>query len=345
MTNNTQSGIKKSAFTGSSTIPSGSYLDFVVNGKNLRIKDTDFYKALSVTGVIEQEGDPLGVPVLDRQGSTNAIRNITSGFGLKAAINPHNGITLSTDFSFNESGATLVEDPSSSSADFRSLVAGDGVSISQATGTITINSLTALATSAQYFDKSSMFSSTPEQIANDVRIQNYSVGSNTGTLSETLTPSDSLILNSFMSESNETTIGLKPNYFDMLNAPQSTYLDEMEDKFLFPSNLYTYNNNYTQFIFRVILTVDHPANSANQLSTLKVSLKRKVDDSIVTSKEWSVANKAARSGFKFTRNFDTFVGDESDPYVVDGMYIEVENSLDSDTNITLVEADVRIFKL
>lgn len=140
MTDNTSKGIKKSAFTGSTNIPSGSYFDFVVNGQNLRIKDSDFYNALSVTGVIEQEGDPSGVPILDKQGATNAIRNITSGFGLSAAINAYNGITLSTDFSFDNTGAALVDDVSASSASFRSLVAGSGITLTESTGQIEIGS-------------------------------------------------------------------------------------------------------------------------------------------------------------------------------------------------------------
>jgi hypothetical protein len=138
MTNNTVKGTKKSAFTGSTTIPSGAYLDFVVNGQNLRILDTDFYAALGVTGSLVQDGDPSGTPVLDVQGSVNAIRNITPGFGISSTINAQNGITFATDFSFDQTGATLVDDVAASAASFRSLVSGDGVTITTATGQITI---------------------------------------------------------------------------------------------------------------------------------------------------------------------------------------------------------------
>ena len=94
--NNTNIGVKKSQFVGSEIIPNGSYFDFVVNGKNLRIKDTDFYRALNVIGSIIQDGDPLGVPVLDAQGSVNAIRNLSAGAGISLAVNPQNGITISS---------------------------------------------------------------------------------------------------------------------------------------------------------------------------------------------------------------------------------------------------------
>lgn len=135
--NNTVKGTKKSGFTGSTTIPSGSYLDFVVNGQNLRIKDTDFYAALAVTGSIVQEGDPSGTPMLDKQGSVNAIRNITAGFGISSTINPYNGITLSTDFTFDETGAKLVDDPSSPSPTFKSLTSTDSsVTLTETPSTI-----------------------------------------------------------------------------------------------------------------------------------------------------------------------------------------------------------------
>jgi len=139
MTNNTVKGTKKSAFTGSTTIPSGSYLDFVVNGQNLRILDTDFYAALAVTGSIIQEGDPSGTPVLDVQGSVNAIRNIVGGFGITAAIDAYNGITLSTSSTFDQTGATLVDDIAASSPVWRSIVGGTGMTVTGATSTITLD--------------------------------------------------------------------------------------------------------------------------------------------------------------------------------------------------------------
>jgi len=148
MTNNTVKGTKKSAFTGSTTIPNGSYLDFVVNGQNLRIKDTDFYAALAVTGSIVQEGDPSGTPMLDKQGSVNAIRNITAGFGISSTINAYNGVTLSTSSTFDETGATLVDDITASSPVWRSVVAGEGVTVTAGAGTIEIATKSAAVTNS-----------------------------------------------------------------------------------------------------------------------------------------------------------------------------------------------------
>ena len=143
MANNTAKGVKKSSFSSNTLVPNGSYFDFVYNGQNIRIKDSDFYAALGVTGSIEQDGDPSGTPILDIQGSVNAIRNITGGFGISATVNAQNGVTLDTDFSFNQTGADLVDDVTASSPVFRSLVGGTGVTTTGSTGIITIDANTA----------------------------------------------------------------------------------------------------------------------------------------------------------------------------------------------------------
>lgn len=347
MTNNTVKGTKKSAFTGSTTIPNGSYFDFVVNGQNLHIKDTDFYAALAVTGSIVQEGDPNGTPMLDKQGSVNAIRNITAGFGISSTINPYNGITLSTSSTFDETGATLVDDISVSSPVWRSIVAGSGVTATGATGTITLASdITAdIATQAQSFDKSSVKASSPELISNDVRVQNYSVFNSTGVVSSALAAGASLNINTLLLESGETAIGITPAYKTIADAAQATFTDETNDKFLFPSNLHTYNNEYSSYVCRVSLTIDHGAVSTNQAINIYCSLKRQLDDSIVSQSLKVIHNHASETGKIMTFEFTTFVNTESDPYVVDGVYIDLTSDAQSSASFTLTNADIRIFKI
>ena len=347
MTNNTVKGTKKSAFTGSTTIPNGSYLDFVVDGKNLRIKDTDFYAALAVTGSIVQEGDPSGTPMLDKQGSVNAIRNITAGFGISSTINAYNGVTLSASSSFDETGATLVDDITASSPVWRSIVADDGVVVTAAAGTITLSSdITAdIATQAQSFDKSGVKASSPELIAGDVRVQNYSVSNSTGVVSSVLAAGASLNINTLLLESGETAIGVTPAYKTIADAAQTTFTDETNDKFLFPSNLYTYNNVYTGYVVRGVLTVDHGAVSTNQSINIHLSLKREVDDSIVSQALKVIHNQASTTGEIMAFEFTTFVNSETDPYVVDGIYLDLTNDALSSGSFTLTKADVRIFKI
>jgi hypothetical protein len=184
-----------------------------------------------------------------------------------------------------------------------------------------------------------------EEIATNLQIQNYTVNWNSGSISQVLAAGSSLTLNTLLTETGESYRGVKPNFKNISDQVYSTILDETEDKFLFPSNLYTYENDYTHYIFRTTFTMDHPDLGNNAHTNVYVRLRRKIDDSIVAVMEWDVMDKGARSNFKFGMEFNTFVGGESDPYVVDGMYIDITNDQDSDSSITLTEVDVRLFKI
>jgi len=201
-----------------------------------------------------------------------------------------------------------------------------------------------LASDQEYFDKSTTKAATPEQISTDGRLQNYSVKGNTGTISVVLTPGSSYNFLTPMLEANETISGISPPFRDKNDLPQATYLDETNNRFIYPSNLYTYNNSYTPFAIRVITTIDHPIIGSNQQTSIILRLRRYIDDSVVSEKEFDIANKGAATGFLFTTEFLTFVGGETDPYVLDGMYIDILNSSSSDTNFTLVGGDIRKFK-
>jgi hypothetical protein len=138
MANNRVVGVKKSQFTADTSVDDEATHDFALNGENIKIKHSDLVNTLGVTGSIGQVGDPTGVPVLDQQGSFNAIRNLEEGFGIDLQVSPQNGITISTDFSFDETGVTLVDDPQASAALFRSLIPGEGIAIDEVPGQITI---------------------------------------------------------------------------------------------------------------------------------------------------------------------------------------------------------------
>jgi len=120
---------KKSNFPVNATIPAGSLIDFVYNGVNYSITDTNFYAALGVTGTMSQAGDPTAVPVLDVAGSDNQIRNIEAGSGIAASVSPQNGITLEHNFSQDTTQVPLVDDMAADSPVFGSLLAGTGMSI------------------------------------------------------------------------------------------------------------------------------------------------------------------------------------------------------------------------
>jgi len=139
---------KISNFLAKTSLPSGSYLSFVSGGTNYKISLSDFLAALGVTGSIEQDGDPLGVPVLNISGSVNNIRNLEPGSGIKASVSPQNGVTLEHNFTEDTTGIELIDDLSADSPQFRSLQAGSGISISAAGGIIQITATGAVASSS-----------------------------------------------------------------------------------------------------------------------------------------------------------------------------------------------------
>jgi len=144
MTNNVVTGVKKSSFNATTTIDGSATLDFVVNGQNLKITYADFLNAIGATGSIVQEGNPAGVPVLDIQGTVNAIRNLVPGQGINANIDVQNSIELSTNFTFDNTGETLVDDVFASQLAWRSISAGAGINVASANGTITVSNTGAL---------------------------------------------------------------------------------------------------------------------------------------------------------------------------------------------------------
>ena len=133
-------GIRKSLFTGSSTIPAGSTFDFVTpNGDNIKIAVEDLLAALGVTGTLSQGGAITGTPLLDVQGLDNIIRNLEDGPGVKANVSPENGVTLSHTFLQGGGGSQVLEDPTSLTPTIRSIIAGAGIAVSTTNGSISVS--------------------------------------------------------------------------------------------------------------------------------------------------------------------------------------------------------------
>ena len=178
----------------------------------------------------------------------------------------------------------------------------------------------------------------------DSRIESYSVSNNSGLIAQTLIAGATLNLCSTILEANEAAIGQNPVFLNVIGATQATYLDETNDKLLFPSNANTYSVIYAPYSIRVILKFDHGAVSTNQTIELFLTLRRVIDDSVVSQKTHIIHNHAAVTGQPVTLDFNTFVNTEADPYVVDGMYVQVENNASSSASIDITEFDLRIFK-
>ncbi len=126
-------GVKKSNFTATPTIPGTATLDYVLSGQNFKITYDDFLGGLGVTGSIVTVGGDTDTPILDSQGSVKGIRSLEEGFGISLDITPENGIKISTATTFDTTGAQLVDDVTASPANFKSLVQGANMLITEST--------------------------------------------------------------------------------------------------------------------------------------------------------------------------------------------------------------------
>ena len=122
-------GRKKSEFVAKTSVESGGYLDYVVNGTNYKISYDDFVSNLGVTGSIVQTGLITAAPVLEIDGAVNKIRNIESGAGITASVSVNNGVVISHNFTANNDGLPILLNPTSESPTIASIVAGAGISI------------------------------------------------------------------------------------------------------------------------------------------------------------------------------------------------------------------------
>lgn len=205
-----------------------------------------------------------------------------------------------------------------------------------------------LSSQIDSFNNTNSSALTPFLLSINPAVQNFSISGNTGTISQLLNggvvggSSYNMLIP--MLEANESQNGYIPTFKDKNDITQTTYLDETNDKFLFPSNLYTFNNNYICYILRIIVTIDYPSISANSKTTFSIRLRRFIDNSIVSRKKIDLKDAPATTGDIYTSEFLTFVGGETDPYVVDGMYVDIINEEASDTSITLTNGNIRIFK-
>ena len=242
---------------------------------------------------------------------------------------------------------TLVDNTTASAALWRSIVSGAGVSVVGSAGVITISAdITGnIASQLEYFNKSSTKLATPSNIALDYRVQNFHIENSTGVVSSVIAAGGSLNVNTLLLEAGESSLGVVPTFKNVSNVAQTTFTDETNDKFLFPSNLNTFNNVYSLYQVRANIIVSHPILTTTQNITITASLKRVSDNSIVVSDEYTIQNHAADSGRKLTFNQPTYVNSETDPYVVGGVYFDISTSALSSGSLTVTGVDFVVFKI
>jgi len=129
---------KISEFIVDPVVTDDGLLTYVKNGQNFSIKQSDYVAQLGVTGSLEQDGALTGTPVLEIDGTTNKIRNIEASVGLFSQVSPENGIKLITKLLPSTGGVqTLFNE--TTAPQFRSILAGSGISVSQSGENILIS--------------------------------------------------------------------------------------------------------------------------------------------------------------------------------------------------------------
>jgi hypothetical protein len=151
-----------------------------------------------------------------------------------------------------------------------------------------------------------------------------------------------------LTEANETFESNSPIVFkNISDITQATILDETNDKFLFPSNNKTFgldvSTGYVSYLFRIVLIFDMSGVN-NATTKFYLRLRRFLDDSIIFSKGFIQSDFPAETGIIDATTIDTFVKSETDPFVIDGTYIDVLNDSNSTGTVTLQSASVRIFR-
>lgn len=122
-------GRKKSDFVAKSSVDSGSYMDYFVNGTNYKISYDNFVSGLGVTGSIVQTGDPTGAAVLNVDGAVNEIRNIENGAGIAANISAQDGVEIKHNFTVDNTGEPIMQNITADSPTLVSIEAGDGINV------------------------------------------------------------------------------------------------------------------------------------------------------------------------------------------------------------------------
>lgn len=212
------------------------------------------------------------------------------------------------------------------------------------TGKITDLAL-AIATDQEYFDKSGDTSASPALIANDYRLNSYNIDYQSAAISEVLTAGGAFyrLLSSIVTP-NEVTFGLVPPYKTIADAPQAEYLQSGNGVFLYPSNLYTFNNVYVPYLVKIRLNFDLPVLSSGQAILLMIKLRRQIDDSVISTFDITYRNRNADPNLFNSLEFKTFVSGETDPFVVDGAYLSIESDIQSAKPITLISAGIRTYR-
>lgn len=164
----------------------------------------------------------------------------------------------------------------------------------------------------------------PLKINEAKQLQSFATLCSETGLNTTINPGNDLNLLTLLTEANESL--KKETYFDLKDTSNVTitnFLDETNDKFVFPSNLNTFNKAYKGYIIRVNCLADFDGGN-NDTEEYNFRIRRVVDNSIIDTRVLPRVELDSLTGVNRGVLFQTFVNTETDPYVLDGMYIDID---------------------
>jgi hypothetical protein len=132
------SGVKKSNFVAESTIGSADTLDFVSNGQNKKISFENFLALVGAIGTLVAKGEVTAIPILNKDGTENQIRNILGKSGIIASVSPQGGVQLDHNFTADSVGVPVLTDQAETSPVIRSILAGSGITVASSGDAIQI---------------------------------------------------------------------------------------------------------------------------------------------------------------------------------------------------------------
>lgn len=159
------------------------------------------------------------------------------------------------------------------------------------------------------------------------QLQSFATLCSVSGLNTTITAGNNLNLLSLFGTVNESL--RKETYFDLKDTSNVTITNFLNvdptpanNKFVFPSNLNTFNKGYKGYVIRVNTVADY-AGASGATEEYNFRIRRVIDNSIIDTRVLPRVELDSLTGVNRGVLFQTFVNTETDPYVLDGMYIDL----------------------
>lgn len=127
---------KISEFNSQSLIQDTDLFTFVRSATNFNISWAKLKLDLGVTGSLTPVGAPTATPVLQQVGQDYFIRGVETNKGVASTLSAQNGVQLSCNFAQVGAGAEIIKDLNASQYEYKTLVGGQNVNITDTGDTL-----------------------------------------------------------------------------------------------------------------------------------------------------------------------------------------------------------------